>query len=64
MIGADRRRVVDSNYERLNDLGIAQQIEFVYFDLKEDSIIFDIIRKEQPDEFYNQVYSKFRKSWF
>ena len=63
VIGADRRRV-DSNYERLNDLGIAQQIEFVYFDLIEDSIIFDIIRKEQPDEFYNLAAQSFVKASF
>lgn len=63
VIGADRRRV-DSNYERLNDLGIVQQIEFVYFDLIEDSIIFDILRKEQPDEFYNLAAQSFVKASF
>ena len=63
VIGADRRRV-DSYYHRLEDLGIIDQIEFTYFDLMEDSVIFDLIRKEQPDEFYNLAAQSFVKASF
>ena len=63
VIGADRRRV-DSNYPRLKDLGIENKIEFRYFDLLEDSIIFDLVRKEQPDEFYNLAAQSFVKASF
>lgn len=63
VIGADRRRV-DLYYHRLEDLGIVDQIEFTYFDLMEDSVIFDLIRKEQPDEFYNLAAQSFVKASF
>lgn len=63
VIGADRRRV-DSYYHRLDDLGIINQIEFTYFDLMEDSVIFDLIRKEQPNEFYNLAAQSFVKASF
>lgn len=63
VIGADRRRV-DSYYHRLEDLGIANRIRFVYFDLMEDSNIYDLIRKEQPDEFYNLAAQSFVKASF
>ena len=63
VIGADRRRV-DSYYHRLEDLGIIDQIKFTYFDLMEDSVIFDIIRKERPDEFYNLAAQSFVKASF
>jgi len=63
VIGADRRRV-DSNYPRLKDLGIENQVEFKYFDLLEDSVIYDLIRKEQPDEFYNLAAQSFVKASF
>ena len=63
VIGADRRRV-DSYYHRLEDLGIIDKIEFTYFDLMEESVIFDLIRKEQPDEFYNLAAQSFVKASF
>jgi GDPmannose 4,6-dehydratase len=63
VIGADRRRV-DSYYHRLEDLGILEYIRFVYFDLMEDSNIYDLIRKEQPDEFYNLAAQSFVKASF
>ena len=63
VIGADRRRV-DSYYHRLEDLGIIDQIKFTYFDLMEDSVIFDLIRNEQPDEFYNLAAQSFVKASF
>lgn len=63
VIGADRRRV-DSYYHRLEDLGIIEKIRFVYFDLMEDSNIYDLIRKEQPDEFYNLAAQSFVKASF
>lgn len=63
VIGADRRRV-DSNYPRLRDLEIENKIDFRYFDLLEDSVIFDLVRKEQPDEFYNLAAQSFVKASF
>lgn len=63
VIGADRRRV-DSYYHRLQDLGIENRVRFVYFDLMEESNIFDLIRKEQPDEFYNLAAQSFVKASF
>lgn len=63
VIGADRRRV-DSYYHRLDDLGITNKIRFVYFDLIEDSVIYDLIRREQPDEFYNLAAQSFVKASF
>ena len=61
--GADRRRV-DSYYWRLEDLGIRKEIEFVYFDLLEESNIANLIRKIQPDEFYNLAAQSFVKASF
>jgi GDPmannose 4,6-dehydratase len=63
VIGADRRRV-DSYYHRLDDLGVTDKVEFTYFDLMEDSNIFDLIRREQPDEFYNLAAQSFVKASF
>lgn len=63
VIGADRRRV-DSYYHRLDDLNITNNIRFVYFDLMEDSVIYDLIRREQPDEFYNLAAQSFVKASF
>jgi len=52
VIGADRRR---SHNPRagLNFLGIADQVEFINFDLLDIGNIHSIIRQYQPDEFYN-----------
>lgn len=63
VIGADRRRV-DSYYHRLTDLGIVNKIRFVYFDLMEESAIFELIRSEKPDEFYNLAAQSFVKASF
>jgi len=63
VIGADRRRV-DSHYWRLADLGIVEKINFVYFDLLEHSNIVELIKKYQPDEFYNLAAQSFVKASF
>lgn len=63
VVGADRRRV-DAYYHRLEDLGIQDEIRIEYFDLLEDSVIFNLIRKEQPDEFYNLAAQSFVKASF
>lgn len=61
--GADRRRV-DTEYWRLQDLGILDKIEFLYFDLLEESRIHDVIRNYKPTEFYNLAAQSFVKaSW-
>ena len=63
VIGADRRRV-DTDYWRLTDLKIRDRIEFVYFDLLEESRIHELIRDRTPDEFYNLAAQSFVKaSW-
>lgn len=58
VIGADRRRV-DTDYWRLADLKILDKIEFVYFDLLEESRIHELIRDRAPDEFYNLAAQSF-----
>ena len=63
VIGADRRRV-DSHYWRLSDLGIVNDIEFVYLDLLEESGIVNLIRTEKPAEFYNLAAQSFVKASF
>lgn len=63
VIGADRRRV-DSHYWRLSDLGIVNDIEFVYLDLLEESGIVNLIRTEKPTEFYNLAAQSFVKASF
>lgn len=63
VIGADRRRV-DTDYWRLMDLKIRDGVEFVYFDLLEESGIHALIRDRTPDEFYNLAAQSFVKaSW-
>ena len=63
VIGADRRRV-DTDYWRLKDLNVLDEVEFVYFDLLEESRIHELIRVKQPDEFYNLAAQSFVKaSW-
>jgi GDPmannose 4,6-dehydratase len=63
VVGLDRRRV-DSEYSRLEDLGIKNQIRFELFDLLEISNIINIIRSESPDEFYNLGAQSFVKASF
>ena len=63
VIGADRRRV-DVSFLNLKHLKIQDKVRIVYFDLLEYSNIEDIIRKEQPDEFYNLAAQSFVKASF
>jgi GDPmannose 4,6-dehydratase len=63
VIGADRRRV-DTYYWRLSDLKIINKIEFIYFDLLEESNITLLIKKRKPNEFYNLAAQSFVKASF
>lgn len=63
VIGADRRRV-DTYYWRLRSLKIIDKIKFEYFDLMEESVINNLIRKHKPDEFYNLAAQSFVKASF
>tara|TARA_X000000950_G_scaffold288266_1_gene404193 strand:+ start:449 stop:1480 length:1032 start_codon:yes stop_codon:yes gene_type:complete len=63
VIGADRRRV-DTYYWRLRSLKIIDKIKFEYFDLMEESVINNLIRKHKPNEFYNLAAQSFVKASF
>lgn len=63
VIGADRRRV-DTYYWRLRSLKIIDKIKFEYFDLMEEGVINNLIRKHKPDEFYNLAAQSFVKASF
>ncbi|MDB4720526.1 GDP-mannose 4,6-dehydratase [Verrucomicrobiales bacterium] len=63
VLGVDRRRA-DNSYPHLFDLGIQNQIRFLYFDLIEDSNINYLLKSEQPDEFYNLAAQSFVKASF
>ncbi len=56
--GADRRRV-DAFQWRSKELGIRNEVEFLYLDLLEYSNIFDAIKKTRPDEIYNLAAQSF-----
>ena len=53
------RRSASTNLWRLEELGIADQIKLVSFDLLEYSNIRRVIEKVQPDEFYNLAAQSF-----
>ena len=63
VIGADRRRT-DTEYWRLEDLGIKDKIKFEYFDLLEMHNIDCLIKKYQPEEFYNLAAQSFVQASF
>jgi GDPmannose 4,6-dehydratase len=63
VIGADRRRV-DVSFLNLKHFDLLDKVRIVYFDLLEYSNIEDIIRTEQPDEFYNLGAQSFVKASF
>ena len=63
VIGADRRRV-DVSFLNLKHFDLLDKVRIVYFDLLEYSTIEDIIRTEQPDEFYNLGAQSFVKASF
>ena len=58
VIGAVRRTSM-SNLARLEELGIARDIELVDFDLLELSNIFRTIEQTRPDEIYNLAAQSF-----
>ncbi|OUR98798.1 GDP-mannose 4,6-dehydratase [Halobacteriovorax marinus] len=53
------RRTSTSNLWRLDRLGITNDIELISFELLEQSNIFKMIQKIQPDEFYNLAAQSF-----
>lgn len=63
VIGADRRRT-DTEYWRLEDLGIREKIKFEFFDLLEVHNIDKLIKKHQPQEFYNLAAQSFVQASF
>jgi GDPmannose 4,6-dehydratase len=53
------RRVSTLNTWRTDVLGITKKIQFVDFDLLEQSNIWQVIQETQPDEFYNLAAQSF-----
>jgi GDPmannose 4,6-dehydratase len=63
IIGLYRRGATDT-FSKLKEHGIFEQIELVDFDLLEFSNICRLLRKHQPDEFYNLAAQSFvAASW-
>ena len=56
--GADRRSG-SSELWRLKELGILDEVEFIYMDLLEYSNIVDVIKRIKPDEVYNLAAQSF-----
>lgn len=61
--GADRRSG-DCSLWRLKELGIENEIEYIYMDLLEYSNIIDVIKKIKPDEIYNLAAQSFVQASF
>lgn len=61
--GADRRSG-DSSMWRLKELGIENEIEYIYMDLLEYTNIIDVIKKIKPDEVYNLAAQSFVQTSF
>ena len=53
------RRVSQPNFDRLETLGILNDIELIPFDLLDQSSMIDALRKVQPDEIYNLAAQSF-----
>ena len=53
------RRVSQPNFDRLETLGILQDIELIPFDLLDQSSMIDALRKVKPDEIYNLAAQSF-----
>jgi GDPmannose 4,6-dehydratase len=63
VVGLYRRGATDT-FSKLKEHGILEQIELVDFDLLEFSNICRVLRKHQPDEFYNLAAQSFvTASW-
>lgn len=58
VIGTDRRRV-DQNNWRLRYVGVGNELEIEYMDLLDDGNINRLLKKVQPDEFYNLAAQSF-----
>ncbi|MCL2505221.1 MAG: GDP-mannose 4,6-dehydratase [Alphaproteobacteria bacterium] len=58
VLGAYRRGATET-FEKLKEHGILEQIEMVDFDLLEFSNICRLVKKYQPDEFYNLAAQSF-----
>lgn len=63
VVGTVRRSSSDS-FWRLRDLGVLNHVEIVNLELLEDSQITRVIRRFQPDEFYNLAAQSFVGSSF
>jgi len=63
VIGAERRSASGSAW-RLEKLGIKEEVVFEDFELLESSTMVNILRKYQPDEFYNLAAQSFVKASF
>lgn len=63
VIGADRRRA-DSIPWRLKDLGIHDDVEYIYMDLLEYSNMFETIKRIKPTEIYNLAAQSFVSASF
>lgn len=61
--GADRRSA-QCELWRLIELGIENDVEFIYMDLLEFSNIVDVIKKIKPDEIYNLAAQSFVQTSF
>lgn len=61
--GADRRSG-ESSYWRFKELGIANDVEFIYMDLIELTNIMNVVEKIKPDEIYNLGAQSFVKTSF
>lgn len=58
VIGTDRRRV-DQNSWRLRYVGVGSELQIEYMDLLDDGNINRLLKKIQPDEFYNLAAQSF-----
>ena len=58
VVGAERR-ASSRNHQRLDELGIAQEIEFVDFDLADQGNMIRVLQKFEPAEVYNLAAQSF-----
>ena len=63
VVGAERRSASGSAW-RLERLGIEKEIIFEEFELLESSTVFNILKKYEPQEFYNLAAQSFVKASF
>lgn len=63
VVGAERRSASGSAW-RLEKLGIEKEVIFEEFELLESSTVFNILKKYEPQEFYNLAAQSFVKASF